>query len=186
MPEPRGNGMKRTILMLLTALIAGARADEWTSVLKITMDPPDSSQQILNICFTPAKAAVYDQLIFDCIYHQEYPWVDLSGKTVTRVIEPVVFTYRRLAVKMVAELDCHTSFRAPVGFKRLNETFGEKTFATNAPVFIDRLRITGEVNGEALWRHELKVPGCYTNPAPRAATPPPPPPKGRFGEVNLD
>jgi hypothetical protein len=87
---------------------------------------------------------------------------------------------------MVEELDLNLSFRAPVSYARLAEAYGASTFRTNAPVVIDRLRISGERGEARLWQQELKAPGKYEikarPPRPAAA----PPPKGRFGEVDLD
>ena len=111
---------------------------------------------------------------------------DEHGTTVTKVLEPVVFVYRRSSVKMVADLDFNLSFRAPVSYARLAEAFGADTFRTNAPIFIDRLRIIAERGEARLWEQELKVPGKYDIPARAPQPPPPPPKKGKFGEVDLD
>ena len=178
----------KSLVAILCALIAcNGLADDFLHSVKIGIEPPDDGQQILNLCFVPAKTVAYDQLVFECVYRQQIPWQDERGKRVPKTIEPVFFTYRRPTVKMVAELDCNISFRVPVSLQRLIENYGEHTFATNAPVMIDRLRIAGERGQARLWEQELKVPGKYEIQTKSAPPPPPPPPRSKkFGEVNLD
>ena len=179
--------MKRLALVACALAALPLLADDWLHTVKITIEPPDDGQQILNIRFTPAKTVTYDQLIFECVYHQQFAWHDERGKPTVKVLEPVVFIYRRAQARMVDELDFNASFRAPVSYARLTEAFGANTFATNAPIIVDRLRIYGERGDARLWEQELKVPGTYVIVLKAAPPPPPPPPKtNKFGEVNLD
>jgi hypothetical protein len=178
--------MKRLLLALCALTALNSLADEWLRTVQISIEPPDDGQQILNLRFTPNKSAEYAQFRIECVYRQQFPWQDEHGTTVTKVLEPVVFVYRRSSVKMVADLDFNLSFRAPVSYARLAEAFGADTFRTNAPIFIDRLRIIAERGEARLWEQELKVPGKYDIPARAPQPPPPPPKKGKFGEVDLD
>jgi hypothetical protein len=180
--------MKHLAAMLCATFACACLADEFLHSVKIGIEPPDDGQQILNLCFLPAKTVEYDQVVFECVYRQQIPWQDERGKRVTKTIEPVFFTYRRPSVRMVADLDCNISFRVPVSLQRLIENYGEHSFATNAPVAIDRLRIAGERGQARLWEQELKVPGKYVIQAkpPPPLSPPLSPRSNKFGEVNLD
>lgn len=179
--------MKRLALVVCLLAALPLLADEWLRTVRITIEPPDDGQQILNICFSPARTVAYDQLTFECVYHQQFAWHDEHGKPAVKVLEPVVFTYRRPQARMVDELDFNVSFRVPVSYARLSDAFGANAFATNAPIVVDRLRIRGERGEARLWEQELKVPGAYAIET-KAAPPPPPPPskKNTFGDVNLD
>lgn len=178
--------MKCLVLVLGSLVALNGLADDWLRTVKITIEAPDDGQQILNLCFTPNKTAEYDQLQIECVYHQQFPWQDERGKSVVKILEPVVFVYRRPSVKMVADLDFNMSFRAPVSYARLSAAFGADTFTTNAPIVIDRLRIIAERGEARLWEQELRVPGKHVIPAANPKAPPPPPKKGKFGEVDLD
>jgi hypothetical protein len=178
--------MRRLLLILCALTALNGFADEWLRTVQISIEPPDDGQQILNLRFTPNKSAEYTRLQIECVYRQQFPWQDEHGKTAIKIVEPVVFVYRRPDVTMVADLDFNLSFRAPVSYARLAEAFGADTFRTNAPIVIDRLRIIAERNGALLWKQELKAPGKHDIPARAPQPPPPPPVKGKFGEVDLD
>lgn len=178
-------------LLLAGCLLAALplHGDEWLRAVKIALDPAEDGQQIVTICITPNKTFAYDQLVFDCVYHQQFPWKDELGRTLTKVVEPVAFTYRRGAVRLTADLDAYVSFRVPVSHARLADAYCPTTFATNAPILIDRVRIAGQSGDPPapLWQVELKAPGHHTNFACAAAAAPPPKPKGgKFGQVDLD
>lgn len=178
--------MKRLLPVVLALFAMTCCADEWLRTIKISIESPDDGQRILNLRFTPNKTVEYDVLLIECVYRQSLPWVDDMGRTAYKILEPVVFTYRRPSVKLVAELDFNMSFRVPVSHARLAEAFGTDTFKTNAPILIDRIRIIGERGEARLWEQELKVPGTYEIPARAAKPPPAPPKKGKFGEIDLD
>jgi hypothetical protein len=171
------------VLFAVTAL----RADEWLSTVGITLDPPEGAQQVVSFAFKPLRSAEYDQLVFECVYRQEIPWQDERGRAMTKVIEPVTFTFRRANVKLVAELDFYCNFRAPSGFAKLTQDFGPNTFSKDGgPITIDRVRIGGDIQGKRAWQHEFKAPGTHAVVAPKAPPPPPQPKSTKFGEVDLD
>ncbi|MEI8244109.1 MAG: hypothetical protein WCI17_12635 [bacterium] len=178
--------MKRLLLILSILTATHGLADEWLRSVLIAVEPPDEGQRILNLRFTPNKSAEYDQILIECVYRQSLPWQDEQGRTAYKILEPVPFIYRRSAVKMVADLDFHMSFRVPVSHALLAEAFGSDTFKTNFPIVIDRIRIIAERGEARLWKQELKVPGKYEIKARTATPPPPPKKKGKFGEVDLD
>ena len=179
--------MKRLIASLCLLAAFNTFAGEWLQSVTIGIEPPDEGQQILNVCFKPAKSIEYDLLTFECIYRQEFPWQDAKGKPINKIIEPVTFTYPRKGVKLVADLDAHVCFRVPVSLPLLLDKYGPNIFVTNAPVVIDRMRISGEKDNARLWTQELRVPGKHAI----KDTPPPkpevlPPKNSKFGTVNLD
>ena len=180
--------MKRLLLAccLLTAL--PLTADEWLRAVKISLDPAEDGQQIVTVTITPNKTVEYDQVLFDCVYHQQFPWRDEHGKPLTKVVEPVVFTHRRAPLKLTADLDAYVSFRVPVSYSRLADAYGPNTFSTNAPILIDRVRISGQSGDPPapLWQVELKAPGTHTNFTRAVQAPPPAPKKNKFGQVDLD
>jgi hypothetical protein len=178
----------KALLLVLVALTASAGlADEWLRTVKITLEPPEDGQQIVNFRFTPSRTADYDVLRFECVYRQQFPWQNAQGRPTVKTNEPVAFTHRRSQARLVADLDFNLSFRAPVSHARLAAAFGADVFPTNAPVRIDRVRITAERGDTRLWEQELKVPGTHDIVARPPRPPPPPPPKqGKFGEIDLD
>ena len=184
----------KNIVINLPALLVGLMvaskvfsADEWLATVGISLDPPDGQQQVVSLVIKPVKSAEYDRLIFECIYRQKIPWTDERGRAMTKVIEPVTFTFRRAQVKLVAELDYYCNFRAPYGYVKLTQDFGLNTFAKDGAIVIDRVRITGEIEGKKVWSHEFKAPGQHEVPAAKPPPPPPQKPKNTtFGEVDLD
>jgi hypothetical protein len=188
-----GNTMMKMTACLLaaTALAWSARADEWLERVTIALEPPENGQQFVNVRLKPAKNMACDQVVFECVYRQQFTWQNPDGRRATKTLEPVAFTYRRPAVALVADLDCNISFRAPISQARLTEAFGDATFATNAPIRIQRLRIRAEKEGRVVWRQELAAPGDHAIPAattaatnrPAARTPPA---AAKFGAVDLD
>jgi hypothetical protein len=183
--------MRHGVVLWCAAVIglaAGARADAWLQVAEFAIDPPEKGQQVVTARLTPAHTAEYEQLLFDCAYRQDIPWIDARGKPVIKTIEPVRFTYARKIVKLVADLDFYCSFRVPVGRQELQTAYGERVFSPEAPVRIDRVRISAMQGGTNVWSREFKVPGRHV-----VGEPPPPPPPGKraparaaFGEVDLD
>ena len=173
----------------LSALAFAANAGQWLDEVEITLDPPDGGQQIVNVRLAPSSTVEYEQLRFECVYRQELKWRDDRGRESVKVVEPVTFTYRRPDVKLVQELDFYCSFRAPSGLQKLVETYGKGVFGPDAPVVIDRLRISGIKDGKTLWREELKTDGVHKivdAPAKKAEGGKKPPKKAEFGEIDLD
>ena len=178
--------MKRFVRACCALAALPLLADEWLRTVKISLDPVEDGQQIVTVCITPAKTVEYDQVVFDCVYHQQFPWKDERGRTLSKIIEPVVFTYRRAPLKLTADLDAYVSFRVPVSYARLADAYGLNTFATNAPILIDRLRIHGDRENAKLWEQELKAPGLHTNLTRAVQAPSAGPKSGKFGQVDLD
>ena len=179
--------MKRLALVFCALAATTGLADEWVRTIRIAIEPPEDGQRILNLRFTPNKTVEYDMLLIECVYRQSLPWQDEQGRSTFKILEPVVFTYRRPALKMVADLDLNMSFRVPISHARLADAFGSDTFKTNFPIVIDRLRIIAERGEARLWEQELQVPGLYEIKTRPPKTPPPPPKKkGKFGEIDLD
>jgi hypothetical protein len=129
------------------ALEAGAGVREW----EIKSDPPAAGRQIITVRLTPSETAAYDVLLFECALRQEYTRRDSSGAERRRVVEPAVFTYRERDVKMVRDLDCHVSFRVPVGVAEARAAFGNTLFVDDAPVTISRIRIVALRDGKRVW-----------------------------------
>mgnify|MGYP000871090508 CR=1 FL=1 len=175
------------VIIMFTAANTMA-ADSWIATIGITIDQPDGNQQVVSLAFKPVKTAVYDKLVFECIYRQEMPWTDERGKPITKVIEPVTFVYRRANVKLVAELDFFCNFRAPYGYDKLTQDFGLNTFAKEGgPITIDRLRISGEIDGKRVWQYELKAGKVHEIQPEKAPEPKRQlPANTTFGEIDLD
>ena len=181
----------RVVSAAFAALAAAASlafAGEWLDEVEITLDEPTVDQQIVNVRIAPTKTFDYDQLRFECVYRQELPTKDASGKSKVKVVEPVTFVYRRQDARLVQELDFYCSFRAPYGLDKLVETYGKGVFGPDAPVVIDRIKIAGIKDGAPLWQEVLKAPGLHKiadakgKPAPVRK----PPKKAAFGDIDLD
>lgn len=178
---------RATMILFATLALTAARADQWLQEIEIVLDPPDAGNQVVTTRLMPAHAAAYDLLLFECVYRQEVPWQDAHGNPTVKVVEPVVFTYRRSNVKLVQDLDFYCNFRAPIALDKLVATYGERVFGPEAPVRIDRLRIAAQRDGATIWDYTFKAPGKHA-----VTTPPPPPPskpvpaKAAFGDVDLD
>jgi hypothetical protein len=146
------------VFLAVAPLMAGA---EWLSEVEITHDPVKKGEQEFTVRIMPNKTHQCDKIVFECIYHQEFPWENARGKAYTKIHEPVPFTYRARSVRLVADLDSYTNFRVPISLELLSKAYGEKVFNKDYPVTIDRLRITGSSASGILWKHELKAPGLH-------------------------
>ncbi|MGI6496261.1 MAG: hypothetical protein ACOX5G_09270 [Kiritimatiellia bacterium] len=163
-------------------------AGEWLDEAEFTLDPPGADGiQIVNARLAPSRTVGYDQLRFECVYHQEVPWKDSDGKQSVKIVEPVTFTYRRPDVRLVHELDFHCSFRVPIALEKLVETYGKGVFGPKEDVVIDRIRLSGVQGGKTLWTQEFKVPGLHeVVDAPPEKPEEKPPDNVAFGEIDLD
>lgn len=133
-------------------------------VVQVTQEPPAGGQQIISLRMTPSENMECSKVVFDCYYHQEFPWETkepTKQTNETRVHEPVVFTYRRKDVKLVEDLDCCIDFRVPIAMDKLVEIHGTTTFATNYPVAVKRLRVTGYVKDQQAWAFEVPAEGTH-------------------------
>jgi len=109
---------------------------------------------------TPSETREYDQLVFECVLHQEYEKRGSDGSIRRVTTEPATFVYREKNVRMVAELDKHISFWVPLGMEDIQQAYG-KLFSTNAPVTVARFRITAVSKGENVWSIEVPAGGVH-------------------------
>lgn len=142
-------------------LIGGAPASDWIRMVEVTSEPEANGQKDYTIRFAPRKTQLCDKVVFECVYHQEFPWEDVWGKKYTKMHEPVPFTYQRAKVKFVNDLDEYVSFRIPVSMERLKEKYGPKVFNKDYPVTVDRIEISGMVKGETIWSFSVPAKGKY-------------------------
>ena len=151
--------------LLLTALVAAPVRAEWLNEAEISVEPSSKPGEMhYTVRLAAGKTRSYDELVFKLHYHQTFPWVDVHGKKSIRVHEPVSFTYRRRAVKLVVDLDRHISFRVPVDRKELENIYGEKTFNKDYPVTIQRMTISGVLEGKTLWTYDMPSEGKHDIP----------------------
>jgi hypothetical protein len=172
---------------VLTAAVlcaaAPARGD-WIRELKVTFEPPVDGQQDVTIRITPGRTGEFDEFTFDCVLHQEFPWVNARGRAYTKIHEPVVFQHREHPVRLVNDLDRYISFRVPVGRARLEEMYGATMFNRDYPVCVSKIRIAAVAAGAKAWSCDIGTNGTYiaTNgtlvlqpaavPSPASAAPP--------------
>lgn len=164
--------MKAILPALLAGLITMASLAVAGPVreIEITPDPPDGGQQIFNIRFTPGETRVYDRIVFDCVYHQEYVSQATDSAGSKLVNEQYSFTYRAKDIKLVDDLDKNIAFRVPIGLARMKEMFGLTAFTTNAPITIAQIRITAFTAEGQAWTYKLPASGLHKIDA-EAATP---------------
>lgn len=159
----------------LFALSCGTAISEPVRQVEITPDPPDNGQQVFTIRFTPGETKTYDLVTFTCVLRQEFASATTDRRTGNVVHEPESFVYRRKDLKMVDDLDCHVSFRVPVGLDRLKGIYGDTAFYTNAPVTVPRMTIAAFQKKQMIWSFEVPANGIH-KPAITIATPPDPAP----------
>ena len=129
----------------------------WLKEVEISHEPEKNGQMDYTVRFLAATSHSCDQIVFECMYHQEFPWENARGQKYMKIHEPVSFVYSRHHAKLVAALDNNISFRVPISMKRLSEAYGKKTFRKGSPVTISRLKISGLVKGKPLWSHDLEA-----------------------------
>ena len=155
--------MKKTVLWMVVCLsAAGLCAGDGIREVEIYSEPPDAKGlQIFMVRLRADKTHTCDQVVFDCVLHQEFPWETSTGEKKIKVHEPEVFTYRRNDVKLVEDLDCCIDFRVPVGIKNLKEKFGLTAFNTNYPVTVSRMKISGVISNAPAWSFETVPDGIH-------------------------
>jgi hypothetical protein len=131
------------------------------SEVEITADPVQNGTQIFTLRMTPGEAGVYDLLVFDCTYHQEFVPETSDQGSRKKVHEPEVFTVRRRDVKLVEELDLNVSFRVPIDKARLVEIYGETAFDPKFPVTVSRIRVSAMKAGVVVWWYEFPARGLF-------------------------
>jgi len=146
------------LVWLATASFACAG---WVREIEIKADPDEDGKRIYSFRFTPDKTCHYKVIEFECFFRQEFPWEDVRGRKYTKVHEPVTFTFRRENIKFVNDLDAFINFRVPVSRKRLVKKYGDKTFNKDAPIKLDRFRVTATANGKTIWDLILRAGGKF-------------------------
>ena len=154
--------MKRLSISVLVGLACcvGARAG-WISEIEISSEPTEDGQVDYSVRILPGKTHQCDKIVFECVYHQKFPWENARGKKYIKVHEPVSFAYRRRDVGLVDSLDTHISFRVPLSRKRLVAAYGDKVFQKEYPITISRMKITATSAGETRWSYDLKADGMH-------------------------
>lgn len=145
----------------LFTLDAVAQGNTWLQEIEITSEPERKGKKDFTVRILPGKTHDCDKIIFECIYHQEFPWEDARGRKYTKIHEPVTFKYRRRDIKLVDDLDTYVSFRVPISMKRLATAHGRKVFNKNYPVSVARLKIKAVSGNQTRWSHELKATGVH-------------------------
>ena len=172
-----------TIMLRLSAVLQSSCAVVATAgpvrEVEITPDPVQGDQQIFTIRITPGETRVYDKMLFECIYHQEFASQATASQGTQVVHEPESFVYRRRDIKLVDDLDTHISFRVPISHAKLRDMFGLTAFNTNAPVSISRITITAFTTEGKAWALDLKANGLqkFDDTAPAQSTNSVPPAK---------
>jgi hypothetical protein len=154
--------MKQRIVCITLALASGvACAGEPVREIEITHDPEVKGKTVYTVRMMPAETRSYDAITFECVYHQEFPWVDTRGRKSTKVHEPVTFKYRRTDVELVNDLDAYINFRVPTSREQLDRIYGPKVFNKDHPVTVAHIRMTAVAAGETVWRYDLAAPGKH-------------------------
>jgi hypothetical protein len=151
------------IKLIIVLLVAGfniALAD-WIRVIEIVADPVKDGERIYTFRFAPERTQDYDYISFECVYHQEIPWVNPRGEKYIKIHEPVTFTYRRKNVRLVADLDYYISFRVPFDYEDLCNRHGPNVFHANYPITVSRIKVTAVTNNVPAWSIELPSEGKF-------------------------
>ena len=107
--------MRKTIFLLLVALelTAGTTAKEWLREVEIKSEPAKNGAEMhYTVRIMPDKTVKYDRIVFEVIYHQEFPWTDSRGRKSTKIHEPVTFLYRRNNISLVDDLELYMGINA--------------------------------------------------------------------------
>jgi hypothetical protein len=149
----------RALAAMAFAVVVSAASAGFVREIEVKMEPEQDGQRDVTVRIMPDVTREYDRLVIECVYHQEFPWEDVTGKKITKIHEPVFFTYARPAVKLVNDLDAYVSFRLPVSLNRLQQTYGPKVFNAAYPITVPRLRIAAESGGKAVWSYTVPSEG---------------------------
>ncbi len=160
------------ILIFCLFLFCLSAISQEIQTLEITTEPEDSGKTIYTLRITPGMTENIDVLSFECIYHQEFPFEDSSGKKYTKIHEPESFTYREKNVRLVDELDKYFNFRVPLTLQLLIPIYGDKTFNDKYPVTVSTMKIKAQKDGKKLWEHKIRAQGKYVwNPTTKKLEP---------------
>ena len=152
--------MRRALFLiaLMTACCAvRGFAQDWFREIEVTSEETVANKMDYTVRFTPARNHLCDRIVFECVYHQEFPWENARGRKYIKIHEPVNFVYRRPAVKMVNDLDQHVSFRAPYGLATVVAKYGPKLFNKDFPVTVDRILMTAFCGQQKLWSYAVPI-----------------------------
>lgn len=123
--------------------------------VEIIPDEIKNGQRDYTVRMRPTVNDVYDDIVFECVYRQEFEWTNADGKKSKKVHEPAAFTYKRHEVKFTADLDCFISFRVPVSPKRLMAIYGDTMFRPNVLITVSCIKISAFNDDEKLWQIEV-------------------------------
>jgi hypothetical protein len=138
---------------------AGSAAEGWFRAVEVGCETSVEDKLDVTVRFTPCRSHECSRIVFDCFYHQEFPWEDIRGRQYTKIHEPVSFQYQRDQTKFVNDLDVYVSFRVPVGRALLESKYGPKTFNKDSPITVTHLRVTGYADDKPLWTYDLPSKG---------------------------
>ena len=147
--------IQRSAVLLLASVVAAAAGP--LREIEITPDPVLGETQVFTVRMTPGETCLYDKMLFQCFYHQEFKSQATDTQGAKVVHEPEFFTYRRRDIKLVDDLDTHISFRVPISTAKLIDMFGLTAFNTNAPVTIAHMVISAYTNEGRAWSYDLKA-----------------------------
>jgi hypothetical protein len=154
--------MKQLIACLAVALAGRlVLGSEPVREIEITRDPEVRGKTIYTVRMMPSETRSYDAITFECVYHQEFPWIDTRGRKSMKVHEPVTFTHRRADIKLVNDLDAYVNFRVPTSREQLDRIYGPKVFNKEHPVTVARIKMTAVSKGEKVWSYDLEAPGKH-------------------------
>ncbi len=153
--------IRSLVPIVLWATLLTAQDTNWVRIIDIAVEPGPASQDEYTVRLTPNRTQRYDELQFECVYHQEFPWVDVRGRKYQKILEPVSFLFRRSNIELVNDLDAYVSFRVPMGQEVLRKKYGEHVFNPDYPITVSRLKIRGIVEAKPLWVIELPPTGKH-------------------------
>jgi len=145
--------------LILLGAVGLSVAEPFKEVEVSPQEITDSWWQDYTIRLKPQESATYDDIVFECVLHQEFPWKNADGEAYTKTNEPAFFTYKRHAVKLVADLDHYISFKIPYGVDHLKQMYGDKLFNADAPVIVSAIRIFGVNGGKRVWKMQVSPTG---------------------------
>ena len=149
------------IIFAVMWLLSAAAYAGPISEIEINSEPEKDGQRDFSVRFMPGKTHQCDDIVFECVYRQQFPWENLQGKKYTKIYEPVSFTYYSHNVRMVADLDKYISFRVPMSIERLKKAYGEKTFNEKYPVTVGHIKIKALRGKEVIWSYDLEAGGVF-------------------------
>ncbi len=149
------------VIFVVASLLAVAVYAGPISEIEINSEPEKDGQRDFSIRFMPAKTHQCDDIVFECVYRQQFPWENLQGEKYTKIYEPVSFKYHSHNVRMVEALDKYISFRVPMSIERLKKVYGEKIFNEEYPIVIGHIKIKAMRGENLIWSYDLPAGGDF-------------------------